>query len=104
MAQVSHPHLPAGRAESGGLQDGLQLCHGTHWLRLRPKEHNRFDALSGSAAGAAAVAPAYDCAGLGDPTRIICYALIAQAFEVVRYPILPKVTQLESEVARREIM
>jgi hypothetical protein len=42
--------------------------------------------------------------GSGDPTRIICSALIAQAFEVVRYPILPKVTQLESEVARREIM
>ena len=30
--------------------------------------------------------------GSGDPTRIICSALIAQAFEVVRYPILPKVT------------
>jgi hypothetical protein len=42
--------------------------------------------------------------GSGDPTRIICSALIAQAFEAVRYPILPKVTQLESEVARREIM
>ena len=42
--------------------------------------------------------------GSGDPTRVICSALIAQAFEAVRYPILPKVTQLESEVARREIM
>ena len=31
--------------------------------------------------------------GSGDPTRIICSALIAQAFESVRYPILPKVTQ-----------
>jgi hypothetical protein len=30
--------------------------------------------------------------GSGDPTRLICSALIAQAFEVVRYPILPKVT------------
>ena len=40
----------------------------------------------------------------GDPTRIICSALIAQAFEAVRYPIPPKVTQLESDVARREIM
>ena len=42
--------------------------------------------------------------GSGDPTRIICSALIAQAFEAVRYPIPPKVTQLESDVARREIM
>ena len=31
--------------------------------------------------------------GSGHPTRIICSALIAQAFEHVRYPILPKVTR-----------
>src|SRR6266849_4578074 len=42
--------------------------------------------------------------GSGNPTRIICSALIAQAFEVVRYPILPKITRLESEAARREIL
>ena len=42
--------------------------------------------------------------GSGDPTRIICSALIAQAFEVVRYPILPKITRIESEVAREEIL
>jgi hypothetical protein len=42
--------------------------------------------------------------GSGHPTRIICSALIAQAFETVRYPILPKVTLLESEVARQEIL
>jgi hypothetical protein len=42
--------------------------------------------------------------GSGHPTRIICSALIAQAFEVVRYPILPKVTRLESETARQEIL
>src|SRR6266536_3787967 len=42
--------------------------------------------------------------GSGDPTRIICSALIAQAFEVVRYPILPKITRLESAAARREIL
>jgi Permuted papain-like amidase enzyme, YaeF/YiiX, C92 family len=41
--------------------------------------------------------------GSGNPTRIICSALIAQAFEAVRYPILPKVTQLESAAAQREI-
>ena len=38
--------------------------------------------------------------GSGHPTRIICSALIAQAFESVRYPILPKITQVESEGAR----
>jgi hypothetical protein len=42
--------------------------------------------------------------GSGHPTRIICSALIAQAFEYVRYPILPKVTRLESEAARRDIL
>jgi len=42
--------------------------------------------------------------GSGHPTRIICSALIAQAFEHVRYPILPKVTRIESEQARRDIL
>ncbi len=42
--------------------------------------------------------------GSGHPTRIICSALIAQAFESVRYPILPRVTRVESEHARREIL
>jgi len=42
--------------------------------------------------------------GSGHPTRIICSALIAQAFEAVRYPILPKVTRVESEQAREEIL
>ena len=42
--------------------------------------------------------------GSGHPTRIICSALIAQAFEHVHYPILPKVTRLESAAARQEIL
>lgn len=42
--------------------------------------------------------------GSGDPSRLICSALIAQAFEMVRYPILPKVTRMKSELARREIL
>jgi hypothetical protein len=42
--------------------------------------------------------------GSGSPTRIICSALIAQAFESVRYPILPKVTLVESHAARQEIL
>jgi hypothetical protein len=42
--------------------------------------------------------------GSGHPTRIICSALIAQAFEAVGYPILPKITRLDSEAARREIL
>ena len=42
--------------------------------------------------------------GSGHPTRIICSALIAQAFANVRYPILPKVTTVESEQAREEIL
>ncbi len=42
--------------------------------------------------------------GSGHPTRIICSALIAQAFEHVRYPILPKITRLPSRAARRDML
>ncbi len=42
--------------------------------------------------------------GSGHPTRIICWALIAQAFEHVRYPILPRIARLKSETARRDIL
>src|ERR1700744_1539720 len=42
--------------------------------------------------------------GSGDPTKIICSALIAQAFDSVRYPILPKITRAASRKARREIL
>ena len=41
--------------------------------------------------------------GSGDPTRIICSALIAQAFDSVQYPILPNITTINSENARKEI-
>lgn len=42
--------------------------------------------------------------GSGHPTRIICSALIAQAFDSVRYPILPKTSRVESESAREELL
>lgn len=42
--------------------------------------------------------------GSGDPSRVICSALIAEAFQSVRYPILPKITQTGSRSARREIL
>src|ERR1700758_721831 len=42
--------------------------------------------------------------GSGDPTKMICSALIAQAFDTVRYPILPKITRAGSKAARREIL
>src|SRR5712692_5747910 len=35
--------------------------------------------------------------GSGDPSRAICSTLIAQAFQVVRYPILPEVTLEKSD-------
>ncbi len=41
--------------------------------------------------------------GSGDPSRIICSSLIAQAFDAVRYPILPRITRIESQTAQREI-
>src|SRR5215469_8430250 len=42
--------------------------------------------------------------GSGDPTRMICSALIAQAFEAVRYPILPKITRIENKAVRRYLL
>ena len=41
--------------------------------------------------------------GSGDPTRLICSSLIAQAFDSVGYPILPSIERVGSEAARREI-
>src|SRR5262249_5568646 len=41
--------------------------------------------------------------GSGDPTKLICSALIAQAFAHIGYPILPAIERVESAQARREI-
>src|SRR5258708_11225796 len=41
--------------------------------------------------------------GSADASRIICSSLIAQAFNPVRYPILPKITRVGSQTARRDI-
>lgn len=41
--------------------------------------------------------------GSGDASRMICSSLIAQAFGVVRYPILPRITRVESRTAAREV-
>jgi hypothetical protein len=42
--------------------------------------------------------------GSGDPTKAICSTLIAQAFEQVRYPILPKIELIDHRETRREIL
>lgn len=48
--------------------------------------------------------------GSGEPTRAICSTLIAQAFQSVRYPILPRIERLprhatvESDYSREEIL
>ncbi|EKF44107.1 hypothetical protein NA8A_00155 [Nitratireductor indicus C115] len=48
--------------------------------------------------------------GSGDPTRAICSSLIAEAFQKVRYPILPEITDApgrtaaHSSYSRREIL
>jgi hypothetical protein len=41
--------------------------------------------------------------GSGEPTRTICSTLIAQAFESVRYPILPRI-EASSDYSAREIL
>jgi cell wall-associated NlpC family hydrolase len=42
--------------------------------------------------------------GSGDPSRLICSALIADAFSAVRYPILPRITLAKSVQAVDEIL
>ena len=42
--------------------------------------------------------------GSGDPSRLICSALIAEAFRAVHYPILPKMTLTRSRQAIAQIL
>jgi hypothetical protein len=42
--------------------------------------------------------------GSGDPSRLICSALIAEAFRAVYYPILPKITTTRSRQAIEQIL
>src|SRR5277367_2262428 len=42
--------------------------------------------------------------GSGDPTRLICSALIAEAFRAVHYPILPKIRLTRSRQALDQIL
>lgn len=42
--------------------------------------------------------------GSGDPTRAICSSMIAQAFQSVCYPILPKITVTRDHAARSEVL
>jgi Permuted papain-like amidase enzyme, YaeF/YiiX, C92 family len=42
--------------------------------------------------------------GSGDPSRLICSALIAEAFRAVHYPILPKITLARSRQAMEQIL
>lgn len=42
--------------------------------------------------------------GSGDPTRAICSTVIAEAFQSVRYPILPEITQDCPDARCREIL
>jgi hypothetical protein len=41
--------------------------------------------------------------GSGDPSRLICSALIADAFRAVKYPILPKVMRSGSKQVREQM-
>ncbi len=42
--------------------------------------------------------------GSGEPTRVICSTLIAQAFQSVRYPILPELAINPDDPAHREFL
>src|SRR5262249_22683625 len=39
--------------------------------------------------------------GSGDPTRAICSTLLAQAFQSVNYPVLPKITRASATTRRK---
>jgi hypothetical protein len=42
--------------------------------------------------------------GSGDPSRLICSALIAEAFRTAHYPILPRITLTRSRQAIEQIL
>jgi hypothetical protein len=42
--------------------------------------------------------------GSGDPSRLICSALIAEAFRTVHYPILPKMKLTRSRQVREQLL
>ncbi|MGE0521641.1 MAG: lipo-like protein [Variibacter sp.] len=42
--------------------------------------------------------------GSGDPTKLICSGMIAEAFQSVRYPILPEIARAGSHYSEQEIM
>ena len=104
ILSLSHPPLPPDRPVLRGPHHGVPLRHQPDRLRLRHREHRRPDALPDPAAGAAALAARMIAFGSGDPTKFICSALIAQAFDAVRFPILPKITRAASRRAGREIL
>ena len=61
--------------------------------------------LAGVSTGMTMLVVALFIGGLGASTQHpLASALIAQAFETVRYPILPRITRNESEAARQEIL
>ena len=42
--------------------------------------------------------------GSGDPTRAICSTLIAEAYQSIRYPVLPMIETLQESGTAREIL
>ena len=101
---VPHAHLPAGRPVSGrpqrrsattpssefGLQYDLKniIDLGRYLVPLPVPQRWRRRMIA---------------LGSGDPTKLICSALIAQAYGAVGYPILPAIERVESAQARQEI-
>ena len=101
---LSHPHLPAGRPYRGGLhivcayaiarigfaydlKNIVDLMRYLFPLPVPQRWRRRLIAL-----------------GSGDPSRLICSALIAEAFRAVHYPILPKIRLTRSRQAMEQIL
>ena len=60
--------------------------------------------LKSAGLAVAVLAVLFIALGSGDPSRLICSALIADAFTAVRYPILPKITVARSVQALEQIL
>ena len=82
----------------------VHLRDRAHRFRLRSEEYHRSDALSFPLPVPQRWRRRLIAIGSGDPSRLICSALIADAFRGVQYPILPKITLTRSRQAIEQIL
>lgn len=102
-SQVSYSHMPTGRFVVGRLPESLYLRSCADRAQVRPKNFIDLGRYLLPLSVPQRWRRRMIALGSGDPTRLICSTLIAQAFMKVGHPILPTITLTESEHARKEI-